>query len=105
MYNEIMELITSGNYDENDKLNLLIELYRYAFYNTVKTSFGPRGDIDFKSFMLIKIKNSLFANTISKDLIDSTKRANDYMREHIDSPIELIESEIKFYSENPGAKF
>ncbi len=105
MYNEIIELIINGNYDEEDKLSLLIELYRYAFYSNVRISISPDGDRKFKYYILVKIQNDLSKNTLSKELIEFIEKNNDIMREHIDSPIEFIEEEIKFYSKNPKARF
>lgn len=105
IYGEIVNSILEGNYEEAKKLDLLVELYRYAYYSEIRTSLDPRGDAGFKLSILTKTKGSLLKNEISSEIIDEFKEINNYMREFIDSPVEFIKSEIKFYTENPYAKF
>lgn len=105
IYNEIIDLILNNKYDEKNAINLLVELYRYCYYSEVRISLDPRSDVNFKSSILIKTKDSLMQNNLTPELIEEFKETNDFMRKFIDSPIEFIESEIKFYSEHPNTRF
>lgn len=105
LYSEIVNLILEGNYEEEKKLDLLIELYRYAYYSIVRISIDPRGDAEFKLSILTKTKNSLMDHEISLEIINKFKETNNYMREFIDSPVDFIKTELKFHHQNPCARF
>ena len=56
LYEETVDLIVNSNLDEQYKLDLLIEMHKYAFYSPVPTSLDSRGDIGAKHSMLFFIK-------------------------------------------------
>lgn len=105
IYNEIIDLILNGNYEENKVIDLLIELYRYAYYCEVRTSLDLRGDAYFKTSALVNIKKSLLRKELTSELIENFKKTNNLMREFIDSPVKLIEEEIKLNSKPPYVMF
>ena len=105
LYQEVVNLIVNGDFEEEKKLKLLVELYRYGFYNGVRTSLDPRGDMRFKTRFLIDMKDGLETQQISDELIEKSQQMNQMFRSCIDNPLDLIEQSIRFYSENPHAKF
>lgn len=105
IYNEIIELIFKSEFDENFVKDILIELYRFGFYSEVKISLDPRGDAGFKLSILNNLKTSIEKGELNNDTISKVNEANNFMREFIDSPLKFIEDEVKFYEENPYAKF
>lgn len=105
IYNEIIELICKSELDENIVKSILIELYRFGFYSEVKISLDPRGDAGFKLSVLNNLKTSIENGKLNNDAISKVNEANNFMREFIDSPLKFIEDEVKFYEENPYAKF
>ena len=105
IYDEIIELIIQNKFDEKLTEDVLVEIYRFGFYSEVKTSLDPRGDVNFKLSVLINLKNALEKNELNDEIISKVREANNFMREFIDNPISFIETEIKFYSEHPNAKF
>ena len=105
IYNEIIELICKSELDENIVKSILIELYRFEFYSEVKISLDPRGDAGFKLSVLNNLKTSIENGKLNNDAISKVNEANNFMREFIDSPLKFIEDEVKFYEENPYAKF
>lgn len=104
-YIEIINLIVDGKFEDEMKLKLLIELYRYAFYNSVNISLDPRGDMNFKYHFLNNIKKGLESNCIDDKLIDDLHKSNEILQSYIDNPIDFIDQEEKFYKENPNTKF
>ena len=105
LYQEVVNLIVNGDFEEEKKLKLLVELYRYGFYNGVRTSLDPRGDMRFKTRFLIDMKDGLETQQISDELIEKSQQMNQMFRSCIDNPLDLIEQSIRFYSEHPHAKF
>lgn len=105
IYNEIIDLIINSTMKDEDKISLLVEMYRYGYYNEVRISLDPRGDRNFKTSTLIKIKDALEKNELSEEEINEIRINNNYLKEFIDNPVKFIEEEIKFYSENPNTKF
>ena len=105
LYQEVVNLIVNGDFEEEKKLKLLVELYRYGFYNGVRTSLDPRGDMRFKTRFLLDMKDGLETQQISDELIEKSQQMNQMFRSCIDNPLDLIEQSIRFYSEHPHAKF
>ena len=105
LYKEIVNLIIDGDFECEKKLNLLVELYRYGFYNSVRTSLDLRGDANFKTSFLIDIKESLINNQVDDELIERSSKMNYMFQSYIDHPIDFIDKEINFYSQYPYTKF
>lgn len=105
LYQEVVNLIMDCDLENEKKLNLLVELYRYAFYNSVGISLDPRGDIDFKTRFLLDIKNGLENHQVDDELIEKSQQMNQMFQDYIDHPIEFIDREIKFYREHSNTKF
>ena len=105
LYQEVVNLIMDCDLEDEKKLNLLVELYRYAFYNSVRISLDPSGDIDFKTRFLLDIKNGLENHQVDDELIEKSQQMNQMFQDYIDHPIEFIDMEIKFYREHPNARF
>lgn len=105
LIDKVVDLTLNSELKEETKLSLLIEVYRYTYYSQVRIAIDPRVDVSMKSSTLIRIENALSENKITEEQIDDFKQFNDLMREHIDSPVEYIENEIKFYSEHPNPRF
>lgn len=104
-YDEVLELIENHECSSATKLSLLVEMHRFAYYNSVIISLDPRGDWRFKLDFTNLVKTHLNENNINDELINELKEKNDYMRSKIDDPVKSIQEAIEFYTENPGAKF
>ena len=105
LYQEVVNLIMDCDLENEKKLKLLVELYRYAFYNSVRISLDPSGDIDFKTRFLLDIKNGLENHQVDDELIEKSQQMNQMFQSYIDYPVEFIDREIKFYREHPNARF
>ena len=105
LYEEIIQLVLDSNCDNEIKITLLTQLYRYGYYNDVMTSIDPRVDQSFKYQTLKNIKDVVLENSFTDEKINHIKEYIDMLRAHIDNPVEFIENEMKFYKEDPGAKF
>lgn len=104
-YEETINLVMDSDLNDKNKINLLTELYRYGYYNGVRTSIDPRGDRDVKYSVLKNIQDAVSSNDASMETLNKIKEHMDFIRAHIDSPSKFIEEELNFYKENPNAKF
>jgi len=104
-YCEVLDILMNSKFDENTKVSILVELYKFAFYHNVSVSMDPRGDFRFKFDVLTTLKNSLNQTTIDENVKNQLVNANNEMRDKIENPIKYIQAEIKFDEENPDIKF
>lgn len=104
-YEKILDLIRTKELDDDLKLKLLIELYRYSYYCDVDIGIDPRASLALKLSILGAVEEALEEDKFNNDVIEKFKEDNDKLRDYIDNPTRLIESRIRFFDKNPGAKF
>ena len=89
---EIVDLILSMDSEDEKRLELLVEIYRFTYYSRERITSDPGSDHKLKSSQLIYIKFYLQQNIIDKKQIESLKNLNDIMRNNIDNPIAGIKA-------------
>jgi hypothetical protein len=89
LYDRVLSSIKEKDLSDNLKKKLLVELYRYSFYEGAQTGPDARGDNNFKVGILLSIEKA--ANGEESEL-DNAKKANDILRNFIDAPDNLIKA-------------
>ena len=103
-YEEILEKVLSSNCSIEDKIKLLTQLYRYGYYNNVKTAIDPRVDNHMKYDILKNIGEAADKGSIGEYSSIISEHLNK-MRDIIDNPVLFMSKEIEFLSKNPGVRF
>jgi hypothetical protein len=89
LYDKVLDSIKKKDLSDNLKKQLLVELYRYSFYEGAQTGPDVRGDNALKVGILSSIEKA--ANGEESEL-DNAKKANDILRNFIDAPDNLIKA-------------
>ena len=89
LYDKALDSIKEKDLSDNLKKQLLVELYRYSFYEGAQTSPDARGDNALKVGILSSIEKA--ANGEESEL-DNAKKANDMLRSFIDVPDNLVKA-------------
>jgi hypothetical protein len=89
LYDKVLDSIKEKDLSDNLKKQLLVELYRYSFYEGAQTSPDARSDNALKVGILSSIEKA--ANGEESEL-NNAKKANDMLRSFIDVPDYLIKT-------------
>ena len=76
LYDRVLSSIKEKDLSDNLKKQLLVELYRYSFYEGTQTSPDARGDNDLKVGILLNIEKA--ANGEESEL-DNAKKQTTYL--------------------------
>ena len=91
-YKEVLVLLNSDDLDMKLKEEILVELYRFAYYSRARKEVNSSVDIDRKENIISELLIALNNKEINSSKVYEFKRFNDSLRHAIDNPLEYIEA-------------